>query len=695
MAGDASARERVELAAWVDHLIPADADPSATGAGFFEFLAHNASDVDRAALRAALTSLANAADRAFARPFSALVPRERDAVLDALERDGDARAHARFVASLAAQSYYGDPQNGGNRDGVSWRAIGFDPKPKRAYEATRDAIEATDPANVRSAYDAIVVGAGAGGGIVACALAEAGFEVLLVERGDWLPFAQIGRDHLRNHRFPRYGHNTGPDLDGHPRVLADGDSERVLRAHEPGYNNNAMTVGGGTRVYGAQAWRFAPEDFRMASIYGVPEGSALADWPIDYPTLAPFYAEAERKIGVCGSAGHAREGAREVYPMPPLPETRDARLLRAAADRLGWRVGPVPLAINSRVFNGRAACAGCGECVGFACVSNSKNGTHNTVLPRALATRRCALVTRAQALRVVTDDRGMARGIDVAFDRERGAVRELAARVVVIAAGAIETARLLLASRSRAHPAGIGNQHDQVGRCLQGHVYAGATGIAREDVQDSIGPGPSIATCEFNHGNPGVIGGGMIANEFVPLPIHYWESFYPPSLPRRGVEGKRAFANAYRRRLVVMGPIQEIPMADARVTLDPRVRDKFGCAVARLSGTLHPESVAAAQFMRGKSEAWLAAAGAEALTSFAPRSTRMLSAGQHQAGTCRMGRDPRASVCDADGRVHGQAHLYVADASLHPTNGGYNPVLTVMANAYRISAAIVADLKVP
>src|SRR5262249_14322045 len=152
-----------------------------------------------------------------------------------------------------------------------------------------------------------------------------------------------------------------------------------------------------------------------------------------------------------------------------------------------------------------AACAGCGECVGFACISNSKNGTHNTVLPRALATRRCTLVVRAQALRILTDDCGAARGVEVAFEREHGLKVEIGARVVVVAAGAIESARLLLASRSSAHPDGVGNRLDQVGRHLQGHLYAGATAIAREDLHDDVGPGPSIATCEFNHGNPGVI----------------------------------------------------------------------------------------------------------------------------------------------------------------------------------------------
>ncbi len=152
-------------------------------------------------------------------------------------------------------------------------------------------------------FDAIVVGAGAAGGIVACLLAEAGKHVLLLERGRNLTYEQVGRDHLRNHRLSAYGHNTGPDLNGNPRVAVDpGGAAHLLRPHEGGYHNNAMVVGGGTRVYGGMAWRYMPQDFQMASTYGVPPGSSLADWPISYDDLEPYYERAEWEIGVAGQS---------------------------------------------------------------------------------------------------------------------------------------------------------------------------------------------------------------------------------------------------------------------------------------------------------------------------------------------------------------------------------------------------------
>ena len=187
-------------------------------------------------------------------------------------------------------------------------------------------------------YDAIIIGAGAGGGVAAGLLAEAGKRVLLLERGRQLSFAEVGRDHLRNQRLPQYGYNAGPDPVGNPRVAVSPEGRAVtVNPIEGGYQANAACVGSGTRVYGAQAWRFLPDDFRMASKYGVPPGSSLADWPITYDDLAPDYERAEWELGVSGdeaTAGKNRPRHRP-YPMPPLPLNTQGRALRAGAKALG------------------------------------------------------------------------------------------------------------------------------------------------------------------------------------------------------------------------------------------------------------------------------------------------------------------------------------------------------------------------
>jgi choline dehydrogenase-like flavoprotein len=372
--------------------------------------------------------------------------------------------------------------------------------------------------------------------------------------------------------------------------------------------------------------------------------------------------------------------------MPPVQLNRQGALMRRGADALGWPTLAVPLLINSTPYLGRPACIHCQHCIGFACPVDAKNDSQNTLLVRGRATGRVEVVTEAMVEQVDTVE-GRVVGVTY-FDRDDQR-RSASAEVVVLAAGAIETARLKLNSRSPEHPRGLGNDHDQVGRNLQGHYYPGAVGLMSEPVHDGIGPGVTTAITQFNHGNADLIGGGMIADEFVVLPIIFWARNLPPDLPRWGAEAKRFMRDNYTRVARVMGPVQEIPSPDARVTLDPQVRDRWGIPVVRLSGATHPETVRTAEFMYARSREWLTASGAERIWGSPPR--LKLSGGQHQAGTCRMGDDPTTSVTDRWSRVHGHDNLYLADGSVHVTNGGFNPVLTIMALAFRTAERIAQE----
>ncbi len=537
-------------------------------------------------------------------------------------------------------------------------------------------------------YDVLIIGAGAGGGVVAGVLAEAGKRVLLLERGRELTFAGDGRDHLRNQRFSGYGVNAGPDMEANPRTFEANGEVFPLRPTDAMYHNNAAAVGGGTRVYGAQAWRFMPQDFRMAAEYGVPQGSSLADWPISYDELAPYYQRAEWEIGVCGetSAMTHLPPYHKPYPMPPQPPNRQADVVRAGAAALGWDTLPVPLLINAVPYNNRPACIRCQHCVGFPCPVDAKNGSHNTMIARALATGLCTLVTEAVVERLTVSDGGRVTGAAY-FDRD-GQRLEVTADVVVVSAAAVESARLLLNSAHPGEPNGIGNRGDQVGRHLQGHYYPGVIGLLEETAWDMDGPGVTTASCKFNHGNDGIIGGGMLADDFIVLPVIFWKWKLPPNLPRWGAANKQFMRQNYRRVTEIRGPVHEIPSPDSRVRLDPAVKDKWGIPVARLSGTTHPETVRTSAFMYQRAKEWLTAAGAVDIWGDPPG--LYLSASQHQAGTCRMGDDPAASVVDRWGRVHGHDNLFVADGSVHVTNGGFNPVLTILALAFRTADHITA-----
>ena len=672
------------LRAVIDRIVPPDRDGGGIELGALPYLERHFADhpADEALIRTGLAALG-------AFDFAALPAAGQDAILETVAEV----PWFVLLIELVAEGVYADPDNGGNPDAASWRMVGYDARlpegpsgpaarngqPPRGFSGSTD-------------FDVIIVGAGAGGGVAAGVLAEAGKHVLLIERGVERNYADSGhRDHLRNHRLARYGHNTGPELEGNPRVLVDtAGVEHLLRPHENGYQNLAAAVGSGTLVYGAQSWRFHRDDFRMASLYGVPEGSSLVDWPFGYDELAPWYERAEWEIGVSGRGdAHSHEGFRaRDYPMPPLPESPASAVLRRGAGALGLSTTRPPLAINSQPRHGRAGCIGCGTCVGFPCPTDAKNGTQNTMIARALATGRCQLVTSAMVLRIETDGAGKVTG--VRFADSGGVEHVVRAKAVVLAGGAIETARLLLNSPSAREPEGLGNGHDQVGRNLQGHVYATAYGLFDEVVHGSRGPGVSIAITSFNHGNPGFIGGGMLADDFVQPPIIFWKNVLPPELPRWGQAAKDFMRDQFHHVLRVAGPVHEIPDPTARVRVATEVRDRWGLPVAKLSGRVHPETVRTAGYVHARAHDWLRASGAHRTWGAAP--TPGLSGGQHQAGTCRMGTDPALSVTDPHGRVWGHDNLVVCDGSVHPTNGGFNPVLTIMALAFRNATSLAAAL---
>ncbi|MGO8787821.1 MAG: GMC family oxidoreductase [Terriglobia bacterium] len=539
--------------------------------------------------------------------------------------------------------------------------------------------------------NAVIVGAGAGGGIVAKELAEAGLTVVLLERGKWYTAYDCRKDDLRNQRTSVLGCAFGPDDGRNRRVVVDANgTEQVVLPSDGAYNNDAACVGGGTFSYGAMAWRFLEKDFRMRSTYGAVTGSTLDDWPISYQDLEPYYTKAEWEIGVSGDdTNNIFKGPRSrPLPMPPLHHSREHVILQAAAERLHLHPFDIPMLRNTVPYNGRGGCMRCRWCVGFACEVDAKCGTHNTVIPRAIATGNCALRTECVVRKIVTNDQGRVTGVEY-FD-ERGKLQEQPADLVVVSASATESPRLLLNSASRHFPNGLGNRYDWVGRNLMGHAYTGAYGLMETDTYDDLGPGASIAISDYNHGNPGLVGGAMLCNEFIRLPIHF-ASLSPPSVPRWGAARKEFMRNFFKRCIAVQGPVQEMPVFDARVQVDPRVVDDWGIPVVRLSGARHPHDLDVANFISGKAVAWLKEAGAT--TTWQKFPGKGLSGGQHQAGTCRMGDDPKTSVVNRYCQVHDIANLFVIDASVHVTNGGFNPALTLMAIAYMASQHLVETWK--
>ncbi|MCF8225942.1 MAG: GMC family oxidoreductase [Bacteroidales bacterium] len=539
-------------------------------------------------------------------------------------------------------------------------------------------------------YNAVVIGAGASGGIIAKELSVAGISVALMERGDWPIYDKHINDELISQRTSVLASVSGPEWEKNPRVYVhpDGRRETVL-PNDGRYSPLAACVGSGTVTYGAMAWRYLREDFRLKSTYGPVEGSTLDDWPVSYDELEPCYEKAEWEIGVSGEAGaNPFEAPRKKgYPMPPFEPGRDGEVFTAAAKRLGLHPFPIPMLRNSIPYSGRPGCIRNRTCVGFQCPVDAKNGSQNTVIPVALTTGNCDLYTNSKVAEILTQSSGSVKGIRYFDENDREQIIE--SDIVVVTASATESARLLLNSTSNLFPNGLANNNDWVGRNLQGHAYTGAFGLFEEDLKEFAGPGATIGLSDFNHHNPGIIGGGVLCNEFNRLPYAFSQT-RPPGEPRWGKSHKE-FQIKYLKRMVGLhGPIQEMPVFDSRVTIDPELRDHWGIPVVALSGNRHPLDHEHCKFLSARAEEIVKEAGA--FRTWQTVGGRGGPSGhQHQCGTIRMGNDPKTSVVNKFGQAHEVDNLFVSDGSVFVSGGGFNPVLTIMAVAYHTSGYIVKN----
>jgi choline dehydrogenase-like flavoprotein len=504
--------------------------------------------------------------------------------------------------------------------------------------------------------------------------------VLLIERGAAMRNSDLRGNHLQGKRTGLYDVHVGPHA-GNPRVIehADGTTD-LLRAEDDAlaYGLTAMVLGGGTRVWQGMSWRFWEQDFRMASTYGAPAGSTLADWPFDYSELELYYERAEWELGVAGDADSAVGRAtprRRGYPMPAMRADRTRDALTSAATRLGLSASPIPFAINSVPRNGRAACVRCAQCIGHACPVDAKNGAQNTFIPRALATGRAELLLGAQVTSIAHDGDGTASGVIGVFE-DRNGERPFQVRAdrIVVAAGAVETARLLLAS-------GLGN--DWVGRNHMTHGVAFAIAGTAPDIKENVGPGHSVATVDFVHHAPDSWGGGVMFDSVLQFPYDKAQAGRRLAPAPFGVAHKR-WMRETPNLVGTMSMVQEIPHENTRVLLDPVVTDRRGMPAARLRGTAHHATVANVAAMAAHCSDWLGAAGGRGITTY--EMPIAVQGQEHSAGTARLSADPADGACDPQGRLWGTRNVYVADASLHVTNGGFNPALTVFANALRVGA---------
>ncbi len=538
--------------------------------------------------------------------------------------------------------------------------------------------------------DFVVIGSGAGGGIMAKELAVAGFSVVVLEQGSAGAYGHehdYNKDELLNMYPPTPDDYLMTNPVTQPNTFRRNDKEKAVR----GTHSYGCVLGGGTVTYGASSWRHLPYEFQEATHEGTVAGSGLADWPITYDEIEPYYTKAEWEMGISGPRVDTPFMApmSKSYPVEPLPLKASGALFKVAAAKLGLTVVPNVAAILTQPYQGRSACVSCGMCQGYGCQVKARSSSAVTMIPIAEKTGKCEVRTRAYVREIPVDNSGRVTGA-IYFDAQKREVFQKA-KVVVLSANGTETPRLLLLSKSARFPDGLANSSGVVGKYLMSGNIGGASGLFEHPLNEFKGCVTGAAILDYVPNDPkrGFYGGGRMTARGQEHPIQYGLSG-PNDAPRWGAAYKKALMEQANHKLTITNFMTQLPVETNRVDLDPDVKDAWGLPAMRLTITSHPDDFKSMEFFKQKSVEILQAAGATTIWAAPVNDTR---GGAHSRGTCRMGNDPKTSVVDKYHRAHDVPNLFIVDGSSFVTGGRNHPTMTIQALAFRAADHLVGQAK--
>ena len=539
--------------------------------------------------------------------------------------------------------------------------------------------------------DFVVIGSGAAGGIMAKQLSTAGFSVVALEQGGW---GKYGREQEYNkdewlQRNISEEDRLMSDPKKQPNTFRRTDKDKAVK----GSHSYGCVVGGGTVTYGGSSWRHLPYEFREASYdQTIPSGTGMADWPITYEEIEPYYTQAEWEMGISGRRVNSPFLApmTKDYPVPPVPLKSSGALMTTAASKLGLTFVPGPLAIISQRYMGRDACVNCGICSGYGCQVRARSSSAVTMWPIALKTGRCELRVRSYVREITVDNSGRATGV-VYFDAQKREVRQRA-KAVILSANASESARLLLLSKSARFPDGLANSNGVVGKYVMFGNGANAHALFEHPLNEYMGVISGGAIVDYVPSDPkrGFYGGGRMTARGYQTPLDLGLNGLSPEAPRWGAGYKKALREEANHRMTVSCFVTQLPLETNRVDLDPDVKDEWGLPAMRITSKAHPDDLKAIEFFRQKSVEILEAAGAKKVWSSPGGESR---GGAHNRGTCRMGNDPKTSVVDKYHRAHDVPNLYIVDGSNFVSGGRNHPTMTIQALAFRAADHLVKSAK--
>jgi len=564
-------------------------------------------------------------------------------------------------------------------------------------------------------YDAVIVGSGAGGGMAAYILANAGLKVCLLEAGfDYDPQKNITQ--LKNPwDSPRRGASTkyrpfgdfdacygGWTVDGEPYTKASGTQWDWWRAR---------MVGGRTNHWGRISLRFGPKDFKRKSIDGLGD-----NWPISYDDVKPFYDRIDKLIGIFGTNEGLENDPDGIFLPPPKPRLHEL-YLKEGAQKAGVRIIPSRLSILTKKINDdRGECGFCAQCGRNCSYLKADFSSSNVLVYPALKTGNIDMITQAMVREVVTNKEGVATGVSY-INKSDMQEYEVSGRTVILAASTCETARILLNSKSSRHPDGLANSSGVVGKYLHD-----STGTAMGGVIPEL-----FGRKRYNEDGVGgmhVYSPWWLDNKKLDFPrgyhIEYWGGQGQPAYGfgwdiqgmngKHKVNGVQKEAGGYGKSLKedyrffygagvgMAGRGEAVPRIDNFCEIDPNVVDKYGIPVLRFNVKWSDYEIKQVKHMKETFKEIMDAMGAVITWggSDGPENDWGISKpGEiiHEAGTARMGSDPRTSVLNKWNQAHDCKNLFVVDGAAFTSQADKNITWTILALSMRASEYIIDEMK--
>ena len=530
-------------------------------------------------------------------------------------------------------------------------------------------------------FDVCVIGSGPAGGVLSKELAQAGARVVLVEAGRVMN-PQEFHTHAWPYELPYRGKRDGPQ----PSAAYPAEITNAIRYEDCDdiAVDRIRAVGGRSIHWNAVCLRFAERDFRERSLEGIEE-----DWPLSYEELAPYYSHVERMIGVTGSKERL-----EIVPdgeyLRPLKFRCSEQIVKRACAKMGIPMIPARKAVLTEPYDDRPPCHYCGHCM-RGCDVGAIFSVPASMIPKAQRTGNFVLMPNRLARDLLVDREGKVRAVSVVNTTTRQE-EQIRARMFALCCASIESARLLLNSRSPQFPNGLANSSDLVGRYLTGHVGCTTFGYL-EDLVGSVSMNNDgaldhsyIPRFNLNTGKRSYLGGFQYQIQFsnfsVPHQAYYLEGF--------GESFKKQVRRLQPAFFHMGGFGKVLASRENRVTVDPKNLDAYGTPIPVVHCRFGENDLALWRDMKEYAKEILHTAKVTLLIDDYRGPSGFAS---HETGTVRMGKDARTSVLNSYCQAHEVKNLFVVDGSCFPTSPEKNPTLTIMALAARAADYIAAEVK--